>query len=182
MSEKGFKISVLIGFVGVIAALGYVISMSSQQMDIAYVKSGVILAEYAGTKESLKSYQIQVNKWQSEVDSMMTAYEMDVARLQTMSSTMSEEEKYSLEQKVNAQYNVIGRFTTDIEKKGQAAADKIEEQSLNQINQFINQYAVEHDIDVIFGSNQQGNILYGEDSKDITDELLLALNQHHSGK
>ena len=49
----------------------------------------------------------------------------------------------------------------------------------NQIDAFIKIYAKENGFDLIVGTTSSGNVLYGADGIDVTEELLKALNEQY---
>ena len=48
--------------------------------------------------------------------------------------------------------------------------------ALNQINEFVAQYAEANSYDVVLGTTAGGNVLYGAEYVDITDEVIEGLN------
>ena len=48
---------------------------------------------------------------------------------------------------------------------------------LNQVNSFVQDYGRKKGYDVIFGTTLSGNILYGKEVIDITNEVVEGLNQ-----
>ncbi|MCG8327772.1 MAG: OmpH family outer membrane protein [Chitinophagales bacterium] len=58
-------------------------------------------------------------------------------------------------------------------------SEKMTQGGLDQINHFIKKYAETNDYDLIIGATALGNILYGSDVIDITDELIQAMNESY---
>lgn len=56
------------------------------------------------------------------------------------------------------------------------------EQSLIQINEYINKYGEMNDYDYIYGANGNGSLMYAKDKNDITEEVLVFINKKYQGK
>lgn len=53
---------------------------------------------------------------------------------------------------------------------------------LNQINDFIKKYSEKHHYTLVFGTTNDGNLLFGNKGVDITEGVLEELNTEYSGK
>jgi|WetSurMetagenome_2_1015567.scaffolds.fasta_scaffold178302_2 outer membrane protein len=53
---------------------------------------------------------------------------------------------------------------------------------LTQLNQYIKDYGKEHKYQYIFGANGSGDVLYADESENLTEEVILYINDRYSGK
>jgi outer membrane protein len=53
---------------------------------------------------------------------------------------------------------------------------------LNQVNSYVKEYAKKHNYDIVYGTTMDGNILYGKEQYDITDDVLEYLNKQYRGE
>jgi outer membrane protein len=59
---------------------------------------------------------------------------------------------------------------------------KYDEQILEQLSQYIKDYGFNNDYDYVFGATGDGNILYGAEPADITEEVIEYINASYQGK
>jgi outer membrane protein len=74
------------------------------------------------------------------------------------------------------------QYQQAIDEKIQEEDSKMMQEVLNQVNSFVESYALQNDYDLILGTTMSGNVLFGDKSLDITDALLAELNSHYKGK
>ena len=71
---------------------------------------------------------------------------------------------------------------TEFQKENQRASNEYYTKIMSRINQYVEEFGKEKRYAIIFGANGQGNIMYAEDSKDITKEVLEYVNSRYNGK
>lgn len=149
---------------------------------IAYVNNTKLFKNFSGYREALEKYQKQHEFLQANLDSLSKEYETQVKFYQSKESSLSEEEKKQYQsQLIRQERNVIG-YKKAIEQKITEEESKLQEGVYNQVNSYIKEYGTTHGYDYILGSSGDGNLLFAKDSKDITEEVLIALNQKYEGK
>lgn len=55
-------------------------------------------------------------------------------------------------------------------------------QSLQQINTYVEEYGKANGYDYIYGASGNGSLMYANDSKDLTDQVLIYVNKKYQGK
>lgn len=58
---------------------------------------------------------------------------------------------------------------------------KYDEQILNQLNQYVKDYAKEEGYDIIYSADGSGAIMAASDDMDITDKIVAYLNERYKG-
>jgi len=59
---------------------------------------------------------------------------------------------------------------------------KVTQTVINDINDYVKEYGKEHGYKIIFGASGGGNIMYADDSSDLTNEVLKGLNSEYERK
>lgn len=67
------------------------------------------------------------------------------------------------------------------QEKEKAEMD-MQQQVWNQLNQYMLDFGKTHNYKLILGANNNGNIVYSNETIDLTDELVYYVNQRYSGK
>lgn len=134
---------------------------------LAYVRSEVLINEFAGMQEARQQYQQKQQEWQAHLDTLRADY----ARLEQAGGSADE---------LAFVARNIQQFTARTEQLAQEEDQQMTQAVLDQVNAFVEQYGEEHGYDFILGTTQSGNLLYGNATLDITEELLRALNHHYN--
>ena len=162
------------GFVVVIALLLWIKFTTPR---IAYVRSGKIVEGYFGMKESRKQFENRVVEWQSNIDTLTNNFQKNLNTYNHEVTKLSETEKKRRENLLEMEQAKVEQYQQAIEKKAEDEEKKMLQGALNQINSYIEDYAASHGYDMVFGVTLSGNILYGKESIDITEEILNGINK-----
>jgi outer membrane protein len=147
---------------------------------IAFVNSSILVNKYLGIKEVMKVYEAKENEWKNNIDTLYSIYMRSNNYLESNRFKMSKKELDRIEREVNHSKENYLRYQSDVEKSSLEEKQKLMQGALNQINSFIEEYAKERRIDIVIGVTQSGNVLYGSERIDITDEVVEGLNKSYS--
>jgi len=81
----------------------------------------------------------------------------------------------------NKQQQING-YQEAIQKKIQEEDKKVTQTVINDINDYIKEYGKSHSYKIIFGASGGGNIMYADESTDLTEEVLKGLNAEYGKK
>lgn len=146
---------------------------------IAYVNSTELVYGFNGMKEANQRLTNETAQYKNAIDSIEQAFAIIVEDYKAKQGTMSESERLNQEKNLNDIYqrneNYKARIQEIIDKKDQELTQGV----LSQINSYIEEYGKAHGYDIIFGTGNGGLVLYGDDAIDITQELLLEMNESY---
>ncbi|MGB0178298.1 MAG: OmpH family outer membrane protein [Owenweeksia sp.] len=88
-------------------------------------------------------------------------------------------------EKLNGQYTDTLRYLQQtlsdanfqLQQETERLTSTFEEAVWKQLNQFLKEYAEAEEIDIFFGANGSGNIIYGEEAFDATEEVTAFVNE-----
>lgn len=151
----------------------------SSSPKIAYVRSSELVSKYRGMQEASALYKDKMAKWQSNIDTLEADYQRSVGKynldFSKLSATLRKESQESLEK----QRQNIQQYVKTLDEKAREEDEKMTVGVINQINSFVESYGKDKGYDFIFGTTQDGNILYGAKGKDITEDIITALNNSY---
>lgn len=168
----------------VISILALIISIATcivviyrSENNVVYVDSGKIFNEFELAKKlnkelenTLKARQSILDTMFSKINSLTVQVKFDKLKDQKMISYLAQiEEEYYLKQK---------QFEEDNRASNNAYLTKV----WNQLNQYIMEYGKKHRLSFVFGANGNGNIMYANEEKNITDEILTYVNDRYNDK
>ena len=134
---------------------------------LAYVRSEVLVNEFTGMQEARQGFQQKQREWQAQLDTLRADYTREAAAGAS-----------SMELELLA--DNLQQYSKRIEQLMQGEDAQMTEEVLGQINGFVETYGRENGYDLILGTTQTGNLLYGREALDITEELLEALNRDYN--
>ncbi len=171
-----FRILVLVNTVLVVAVIIFIFSNKTQR--IAVVRTGVVLEKYSGMKEAQKLISREESKYTDRLDTLRVLYNQALNNYNA-DSRVSQSDKKMAEDLISKREQDYNAYQEAAQKKMEEISQKITQGALNQINDAVKIYAEKNRIDLVVGVNLTGNVLCGNPTIDITDELIEILN---SGK
>ena len=150
---------------------------SCTQEKIAYVDVEEIYKEYNKAKEAEQEMSMQSQKMSMEIEELRASFQQKVQEYQSSSSALSDKDKQQKEQE-------LMREQQEIQQRQQMARQLMQEESKNKmdkidedIESFISEYANSNGFTLVLGtSSQTKSVLYADNSKDITGEIIESLN------
>lgn len=172
-------LSVLCAAALVIACAGLaigIIALGSGGPKVAYVRSADLIYGYAGMKEAQTSFKQKTELWRSNVDTLTSAFESAVNAYNSEARQLSDNERRSREAELRERETGMARYAQAIQEKVRTEDQEMTNAVLGQINSFIEDYGRRNGYDVILGTTQEGNLLYGLEALDVTADVLQELN------
>lgn len=149
---------------------------------IAYVRSHDLIEKYQGTLEARAEFEKKKNGMSSNVDSLKIDFERAKNQYLKDINSLSPKQRSEKEEMLTFQQEQLVKYSEAVLMKVQEEDNKMMQEVLNQVNSFIEEYAKTRNYSLILGTTLSGSLLYGEQAIDITDQLLLELNNRYKGK
>lgn len=160
-------------------ALGFGIWAKNSTPKVAYVKVAIILEKYKGLQEVRSKFQQKEADWKSSVDTLTYKFNVALAQYNQEMSKLDTEQRKSREIALQEQGMTLEKYRKSINEKADKEEDKMLQGALNQINSFIESYGKKANYTLIIGTTSAGNLLYGDEKIDITNEILEQLNKNY---
>ena len=179
VSERGIRIALLAISTLILIICLTMLFQLQKQPKIAFVKSEEIVYGYVGMKEAHEKFQKKVEQWEANQKVLEKDFQTALLNYEKLANTFSADEKRKEESDMMAMQQNLERYANNIGDLIKQEDVKMTQGVLTQINSFIRDYALEHGYDLILGTTDSGNLLYGNQGLDITDVLLKELNDHY---
>lgn len=165
-----------------IVALGLVafLALSCNQTKIAYIEIDEVIKEYKGMKDAQKELDARETEFKRALDQLAVGYQNGLKDYQEKARSMSMQKRQETESQLMQQQQLLNQqqqqAQQELQKFGQDKMDEINET----IQDFVSDYAKSNGYTYILGtSNQSKAVLYGENSLDITDAIIEAVNDEY---
>jgi outer membrane protein len=73
----------------------------------------------------------------------------------------------------------VNNYQQAIQKQLKEEDKKTTQTVINDINGFVTEYGKKHNYKIIFGASGGGNIMYAGEDADLTEEVLVGLNEEY---
>ena len=158
--------------IGGIILLGF----TSCQDKIAFVDNTKLLNEYQEKKDIESKLKEQISKYEKKRDSISQAFQLEAknfeAQAQNLAQNVAQKKYNELMQKSQILQQHLQQEEHKIQLESQTQMDSL----LTKVKKFIKEYGKEKGYTFILGANEGGSVLYGNEKKDITNELVKSLN------
>lgn len=149
---------------------------------IAFVRSAELIYNYDGTKDAQQNFSEKKARWQANLDTLRTEYDRAVNRFNSTENTLSPTEQIEQRRRLISQEAQLQQYASSVNEQMDREDAEMMQGVLNQINSFTEEYAQKHGYDLILGTTEAGNVLYGTKTLDITKTLLESLNKTYHGQ
>lgn len=149
---------------------------------LVYVRSHDLIEKYQGTVEARAEFESKKNRMTLNVDSLKIDFERAKNQYVGEMNKLSPSQRHEREGQLSQQQNQLIQYSQAINDKIGEEDSKMMQEVLNQINAFVEGYAIEKNYSVVLGTTLSGNILYGKKDLDITDQLIVYVNNQYKGK
>lgn len=153
------------------------IFLSQTPHKLAYVRSHDLVYGYQAMQAAHEEFSEKRAVWEENLKTLENEYEDAVTLYNESLQTLNDQERKKRKQLLEEMRQQFFQYKKSIESKAEEEDRNMTEKVLNEINEFVELYGKSNGYDLIFGTTLSGNILYGDQVIDITDELLIKINQ-----
>lgn len=137
---------------------------------------GELFTEFDFTKELESKLEQTQSARQFILDSLKLDLELIISALQVQKQNDT----------LIYQYNVKKGYYLEKQKQfeedNRALKNEYDNQIWDKLNLFVEEYSKTNNMEYVFGANGSGSLMYGAESKDLTEELILYCNKKFSGE
>ncbi|RZF59403.1 OmpH family outer membrane protein [Sphingobacterium corticibacterium] len=150
---------------------------------IVYINADTLSEKYEYYKDIRSKLEAKVKKAQSDLQSKGQAFQREVAEYQQKAATMSASDRQATEERLARKQDELGRL--DQNASASIAQDESTEFNnvYNTISEYLKKHAEEKGYELVLTySVSNPTVLYAEKKKDITTEVVAALNKEYQDK
>lgn len=160
----------------------YGIYKSFNSSELVYVDVNKLIQGYKRTKIAKAEFDKKATTMKGNIDSLVGKWQKELQSYEKERASLSAKElKLKQELLANKQQQING-YQEAIQKQIQEEDKKITQTVINDINDYIKEYGKSHGYKIIFGASGGGNIMYADESTDLTEKVLKGLNAEYDKK
>ncbi len=153
--------------------------ISCQQEKTAFVDVKELVTEYKEIKDLQDKYKQKDSLFQRKIDSLSTAFQMEVQIYQQNANKMSVNSRQEKEQELMIRQQILQQQTQGEGQQLQQESQTKIDSTVTKVKDFVKNYGKKNGYTYILGANEAGSVLYGKEEKDLTQEILQALNDNY---
>lgn len=147
-----------------------------QTQKIGFVDNSKLINEYQEKIDIQDKLQAKIKTYEAKRDSVRQAFQLEINEAELKSRKMSQADLQKLSQELQQKDQVIAQRDQfeqqQIAQESQAQNDSL----IKKVRNFVKDYGTKNGYDFILGSNEAGSVMYGDETSDLTQVILEALN------
>ncbi len=172
----------IIYIVLIILSIGFTAWVKRSVPKIAYIKTEVVLENYEGMKDASKQFEQKRTEWKAALDTVSNELRLEINNYILDSASYTKTEKRDKKEKIRRLRQNLHVLNRKIKENAEGLDVEMTMEVLEQVNTYLKQYGEEHGYDMIFGTMDEGTIVYGIPPLDVTNEVLTGLNKYYLGE
>jgi len=159
-----------------------IVLASCNQTKIAYINVEDLMKEYEGTKaleETLKEKQDAMAK---ELDSLSAPFQTKVQEYYQNAQKMSAQKRAETEQGLQQEQQMLQLKQQQASQSLQQENQVLSEAITKKVDSFVTDYAKLKGFNLVLGTSGNGTVMYGDETLNITNDILVILNEDFNKK
>jgi len=152
---------------------------SQQASELVYVDVNKLMEGYKKTAVVRAEFQKKATTLKANVDSLMVNWQNELKTYEKERSKMSKKELALKQELLGNKQQQVNNYQQAIQKQLKEEDKKTTQTVINDINGFVTEYGKKHNYKIIFGASGGGNIMYAGEDADLTEEVLVGLNEEY---
>lgn len=148
--------------------------------DLVYVDINKLIDGYERTKIEKGNFEKKATQLQTNVDSLITNWQDELKLYEKERANMTKLELELKQELLSNKQQQINNYQQAIQKQIQEEDQKATQTVMNDINDYLEEFGKKNNYKIIFGASGSGNIMYADESSDLTKVVLSGLNQEYN--
>ena len=144
-----------------------------------YVVLSEVFGEFTLKKELEKELTARQKSREMTVDSMKSVLTLRARTINSESNKATREQMIQEYQGINQQFS---QRQEALVKQNQDEISELNHKIYLQMNEYINQYGKAHGYKYIFGTTNEGNLMFANEAENVTKEITVYINSAYEGK
>jgi len=154
-------------------------AMACQQNKIAFVDSVRIMDEYQEKIDVEARFKTRADAMTKKRDSISQAFQMELQQFQSKAQKMSQKNAQEQYAQLQQRGQFVGQQLQQEEQQLQQTSQSEMDTLVRKVKKEIKEYGKANGYTYILGGGDGGSVIYGDDTKDVTDAILKILNDKY---
>ncbi len=152
---------------------------SNRPLKVVFIRADSIYVKYEYFTNLKKGIEGKTRRSEAELEGEMKRLEKDYEDAQRRAQSMSKEQIMELEQRFGQRQQGLGQLRDRLAEELAVEEEKLNKQLRSKVQDYFNRIASENDFDYIVSYFPGSNVIWANDSLDITSKVLNDLNREY---
>lgn len=148
-------------------------------LKMAYINNDSLTKKYKYVKDVERKLKEEKEMVEQKLDSKIKEYQNWERKLQEQLPTMLKSEIEEVQMKAMKKQQELQQMEQQLQMQLAQTENDLLVKHIEKVQKFLKSYAEERDYDYIFGYQLGGNLLYGDNVHDITEDVIERLNKNY---
>lgn len=166
----------------VVIVLGVLVFLQLRaKEEIVYVDSLKLLSRYKGMDAARVALDEKSKTWKMNLDTLKSELQADIVALEKSKAPATSSEYKLLQQAAQAKQQQLLSYQESVKEQLQKEDQELSADVLAKVNDYIRRYSEKKGYALVIVA-VNGNVAYGHESKDVTEDVLVGLNAEYGGR
>ncbi|MCX6180358.1 MAG: OmpH family outer membrane protein [Bacteroidetes bacterium] len=173
------KISIAISFVALILVSCFL--LGTQNKTVAFANTEKLVYSFKGMQAAHDAYNLKQQQIKGELEKLNMEYQSLIQHFKENQKSLSEKQEREEIQAIGSKEMELKNLDEKTKSELREMDEKSTQGVLNQVDALVKKYAEDEGYDLVLGGND-GNILYGSEVLDITEDLIKHINENYEDR
>lgn len=173
-------IPIALGIVALVISIFSIILHFVDQKKVVYIDSIALMNGYKGMQQAKEELEKKISIYQGNLDTLKLEFEEKISEYEIKKGTLTKNEKALFEELLATKEQQLNNYQKMVEEKIQGENQMLTQKVLGKINDYVKRFGKENNLNMILAATQYGNVVYGDDSVEITEQVVEGLNKEYS--
>lgn len=147
--------------------------------DLVYIDVNKVIEGYNRTKIENAEFEKKALALKAQVDTLVLTWQQSLKNYEKERASLTEKEAGLRQQILAGRQQEINEYQERLQKEVLTEEKKMKQTVINDINEYLKEFGKNGSYHIIFGAGGDGNIMYADESTDLTDKVLEGLNERY---
>lgn len=159
-------------------------TVSTEDVDIsdlkvAYIVTDSVINNFVYFKEQSAAIAEKGKKYEGELTNRARGFEQEVQNFQNTANNMTVNQQRAKQEELVAKERNLVTYRENIMQELSADENKLYNEVYDMIQEYLNTYAAENDLEMILSYTRGGGVWYANESLDITNSVVKGINEDY---
>jgi len=176
------RINLVVGTMSLLGLIVLAVYVFTIPQKLVYVDSTKLVNEYKGMQDARASYQKKAVAWKANIDTLTSEVQIQIMNYEKESSKLSVKERQLSEELIRTKQKQLMEYQQAMNTQAKQEDVKMTGEVVQQINAYLKKYGAQNGYKIVMAATEYGNIAYADEGLDITEDVLIGLNNEYAGK
>jgi outer membrane protein len=161
---------------------GNTAEVSISDLKIAYILTDSVIANFDLFKEQSELITEKGKKFENELGSRSRGFQQEVSNFEQTANSMTPNQARAKQEDLMQKERNLVTYRDNLMQELQADESKLYSDVIDQIQEYLTEYAEENNLELILSYTRGGAVWYSKKSLDITDKVTTGLNAKFATK